>query len=122
VAPGTGPLDVMSRDVVDLYTLRCAVATVVHARHHVEQLERTDLVLLDHAVAHLTSVSDDLHGEMATAARALLSTQPDPTGQRTVRSIDRLAELTHVDAVNAHALAAQLSAATRPKQQRLFEA
>src|ERR1700712_52677 len=101
----------MSSDVVDLYTLRCAVATVVHARHHLDELQPDQLARLNRAIGHLSSVSEGLHGEVAAATRALLSDAPDPGGRRTVRSIDRLAQLTHVDPLTAPALASRLRSA-----------
>ena len=111
----------MSSDVVDLYALRCAIATVVHARDHLDELDRPRLIQLDSAVSHLASIAASLHGEMASATRALLSDQPDPGGRRTISSIGHLAHLTHVDAFSAPALASRLPSATRPKQQRLFD-
>jgi hypothetical protein len=113
---------VAPRGVVDLYTLRCAVAVLVHARRHVDVLDDRQLIRVNQAVGHLSQVADDLHGDLATATRWLLSPDPDPRGARTVRAITRLAALTHVDDAAAPALAASLQVAAKPVQASLFDA
>lgn len=107
--------------IVDLYNLRCAVAVLVHARRHINVLDDRELSRVDQAVGHLHHVADDLHGDLATATRSLLSPDPDPGGARTVRAITRLADLTHVDDTAAPALAASLHVATEPVQVSLFD-
>jgi hypothetical protein len=108
-------------DVVDLYAFRCAVAAVVHARHHIEQLATADIARADDAVRHLVAVAAELGGELATATGWLLSADPDPGGRRTVRAVDRLAALTHVDPATAPALAASLHRPRHPVQPTLFD-
>jgi hypothetical protein len=107
--------------VVDLYTLRCAVAALVHARGHIDHLDQRQLARVDRAVGHLADVAHDLHGELATATRALLSPDPDPAGARTVRAIAGLARLTHVYDAAAPALAASLRVSVAPAQPSLFD-
>ena len=107
--------------IVDLYTLRCAVAVLVHARRHIDVLDDRQLSRVDHAVGHLSHVAADLHGDIAIATRWLLSPDPDPGGDRTVRAITRLAALTHVDDAAAPALAASLHVAAKPVQASLFD-
>ena len=110
----------MDPDVVDLYAFRCVVAVLVHARHHITGLDDAQIARVDTAVLHLVGVVASLHGELAVSAGALLSADTDPAGQRTVRAIDRLATLTHVDPAAAPALAASLRTVLRPVQQSLF--
>jgi hypothetical protein len=107
--------------IVDLYTLRCAVAVLVHARCHVDVLDDRQLIRVDQAVGHLSQVAHDLHGDLATATQWLLSPEPDPEGARTVRAITRLAKLTHVDDAAVPALAASLRVAAKPVQTSLFD-
>ena len=109
------------RDVVDLYAIRCAVAALVHARHHIDQLAPTHIARLDTAVRHLADIAGDLNGDLATAVGWLLAPDADIDGQRTVHAIDRLAALTHVDPAAAPALAASLRGNPRPHQPTLFD-
>jgi hypothetical protein len=106
--------------VIDLYTIRCAVAVLVHARRHHHQLQRAGIDRVDDAVTHLAHVARHLHGDLAAALRELLDPGIDPAGQRTVRAIDRLATLTHVDDDTAPALAASLHPISQPIQTTLF--
>jgi hypothetical protein len=97
----------MSR-VVNLYDLRRAIAALVWARHSVrgcQLVDRDQVALVDAAVALLAAIGSELRGDLAVAARSLLSQGPDPGGLRTVRAIDRLGDLAHVDAVSAPAIA-----------------
>ena len=107
--------------IVDLYALRCAVAVLVHARRHINELDDPQLRRVDRAVGHLSQIVETLHGDLAAATGWLLSAEPDPGGARTVRAIDRLAALTYVDDDTAPALAASLRVATRPFQASLFD-
>ncbi len=97
------------------------MAVLVHARRHVDVLDDRQILRVDHAVGHLTQVADDLHGDLATATRSLLSPDADPGGARTIRAITRLATLTHVDDAAAPALAASLRVAAKPVQASLFD-
>ena len=107
--------------IVDLYALRCAVAVLVHARRHINELDHPQLQRVDCAVGHLSHVVEDLHGDLATATGWLLSSEPDPGGTRAIRAITRLAALTSVDDDTAPALAASLPVAARPVQASLFD-
>ena len=108
--------------IVDLYAFRCAVAALVaRPPPHRPARRRRSIARIDLAVGHLVDVVDDLHGDLAAATGWLLSPEPDPGGRRTVRAIDRLAALTHVDPAAAPALAASLRGATRPFQPTLFD-
>ena len=110
-----------SDGVVDLYGLRCAVAVLVHARHDPYALTDSQVRRLDAAVRYLADSVTALNGELASQTTTLLAPDPDPGGQRTVRAIDRLAELTHVERTAAPALAASLRASGRAVQGRLFD-
>ena len=100
---------------MNLYDLRRAIAALVWARHNLTdpaELEPRQLVLVDDAVNHLSAAQTELHGELAAATRSLLSREPDVGGRRTVRAIDRLGELAHVDADSAEAIASLRPAST----------
>jgi hypothetical protein len=112
---------VRTSGVLDLYALRCAVAVLVHARHHVLELDDHHIARVDTAIKHVIDVAGDLNGELAAATGWLLSTDADPGGHRTLRAIDRLASLTHVDVTVAPALAASLRDAGSPVQGTLFD-
>lgn len=99
----------MEPSVVDLYGLRCAVAVLVHARHHVHDLTTAHVAHLDAAIGHLKRTRSEMGGDLKSSAMAVLSAEADPAGRRTVRAIDRLADLAHVDEQSAPALAASLS-------------
>jgi hypothetical protein len=109
------------RAVVDLFAIRCAVAVLVHVRHHLDRLDRSWIRRVDAAVGQLADASGQLHGDLAAAARQLLDPAIDPGGQRTVRAIDRLAALMHVNQTSAPALAASLRLAGPPVQPTLFD-
>lgn len=98
----------MSTRPINLYDLRRAIAALVWARHSAtdHQLIDTDqIALVDDAVTLLDEMAAELRGDFAVAVRSLLSIDPDPGGRRTVRAVDRLGELAHVDAHSAEAIA-----------------
>jgi hypothetical protein len=107
--------------VIDLYATRCAVAVLVHARHHLERLDRSWIRRVDAAVGQLAATHRQLHGDIAVAAGQLLDPAIDPGGRRTVGAIDRLAALLHVNQTSAPALAAALRPTGPPVQPTLFD-
>ena len=115
----------MTSRPVNLYDLRRAIAALVWARHSVTDLQHIDrgqVVLVDDAVGMLEELVDELRGDLGVAARSLLSREPDPGGLRTVRAIDRLGDLAHVDAASAPAIASLRPAQlVEPSPLRLFD-
>ena len=83
----------MKPSVVDLLELRCDIPVLLHACHHIDALSTTDLLRLDSAVRHISRLRSQMHGEFAANVDALLSTDPDPAGRRTIDAIERLAIL-----------------------------
>ena len=107
---------------VDLYQLRCAVATLVCAVSSGGQLDTKGVRRVDAAVAVLAAVRDTNQSSrgVGEAIDRLLSKTGDPDGARTIAAIDDLAHLTHVGGDVASALAAGLRTATG-EQRRLFD-
>jgi len=110
----------MEPTVIDLYGLRCAIAVLVHARHNIDDLTTAHLLRLDAAIRNMSRSRKQMQGALAANTNAMLSTEPDPAGRRTVKAIDQLAELAHVSKAAAPALAASLSLG--PAQGVLFDA
>ncbi len=111
----------MTDRLVNLYELRRAIAALVWVRHNTARLNAGHLGLIDTAVGHLVAARADLHGEFAAAAGSLLSTDTDIGGRRTVRAIDRLGELAHVDAESAEAIASLQPSSCDTGPLRLFD-
>ena len=109
----------MESSVVDLYSLRCAIAVLVHARHNIDDLTTAHLLRFDAAIRHMSCSRKQMQGSLATHTNAMFSTEADPAGRRTVQAIDQLADLAHVSEAAAPALAASLSLA--PTQGVLFD-
>lgn len=86
----------MKPTVVDLFDLRCAIAVLLRACHHIDDLTTTNLVRLDNAVRHLSVVRSQLHGAFAANTDALFSADCDPAGRRTIDAIRKLAELLQI--------------------------
>jgi hypothetical protein len=107
--------------LVNLYELRRAIAALVWVRHNTARLNAGHLDLIDTAVGHLVAARANLHGEFAAAAGSLLSTDTDIGGRRTVRAIDRLGELAHVDAESAEAIASLQPSSCDTGPLRLFD-
>lgn len=96
---------------MDLYELRRAVAALVHARHHIDDLTDVEIVRVDDAMRWLRHRRGELDGDLAAAAARLLSDGRDADGQCTVAAIDRLAALVRVDRDSAEAISALPEAA-----------
>ena len=109
----------MESSVIDLYGMRCAIAVLVHARHNFEDLTTAHLLRFDAAIRHMSRSRKQMQGALAANTNAMFSTDADPAGRRTVQAIDQLADLAHVSAAAAPALAASLSLA--PTQGVLFD-
>ena len=95
----------MKPTVVDLFDLRCAIAVLLHGCHHFDDLTMTNLVRLDNAVRHLSGVRSQMHGDFAANTDALLSTELDTAGRRTIDAIGQLAELVQITESTALPLA-----------------
>ena len=95
----------MKPTVVDLFDLRCAIAVLVRACHHIDDLTTMNLLRLDSAVRHLSVVRSRTHGAFAANTDALFSTDCDPAGRRTIDAIGQLAELVRITESTALALA-----------------
>ena len=95
----------MKPTVVDLFKLRCAIAVLLHACHHIDDLTTTNLVTLDNAVRHLSRFRSQMHGDFAANTDALLSTDLDPAGRRTIDAIGQLAQLVQITESTALPLA-----------------
>jgi len=106
--------------VIDLFAFRCAVAVLVHARHNIDALTSPHVHRVNDALRHLDDQVDDLAGDAKRHTAAVLSSEPDPNGLRTVQAIDSLAVLANVNEHTAPALAATLKPA--PVQGTLFTA
>ena len=93
--------DDMKPTVVDLFDLRCAIAVLLRACHHIDDLTTTNLVRLDSAVRHLSGVRSQMHGDFAANTDALLSNDLDPAGRRTIDAIAQLAMLAQITESNS---------------------
>ena len=95
----------MKPSAVDLFELRCAIAVLLHACDHIDDLSTTNLVRLDNAVRHISRFRSQMNGDFAANTDALLSTDLDPAGRRTIDAIGQLAELVQITESTALALA-----------------
>ena len=95
----------MKPSAVDLFELRCAIAVLLHACDHIDDLSTTNLVRLDNAVRHISHLRSQMHGDFADTTDALLSTDLDPAGRRTITAIEQLAEIVQITESTALALA-----------------
>jgi len=107
---------------VDVYQLRCAVATLVCAVSSGGQLDLGGVRRVDIAIDTLSAVRNaNRNGRgVGEAIDRLLRKTDDPDGARTIAAIGDLAHLTHVGGDVAPALAAGLRNALRG-QRRLFD-
>jgi hypothetical protein len=107
---------------VDLYQMRCAVATLVCAARCGGQLDLGGVRRVDAAVAVLSAARDaNSSGRgVGDAIDRLLNKARDPGGTRTIAAIDELAQLTHVEDDTAPALASRLRPAPTGQRQ-LFD-
>lgn len=106
---------------VNLYELRRAVAALVYARHHIDDLTGAELVCVDGAVGWLACRRGDLDGDLAAATRSLLSADRDDGGPRTVQAIETLARLVNVDPDSAKVLSSLPADDTDVGPLRLFD-
>ena len=95
----------MKPSAVDLFELRCAIAVLLHGCHHFDDLTMTNLVRLDNAVRHIRRFRSQMNGDFAANTDALLSTDLDPAGRRTIDAIGQLAELVQITESTALPLA-----------------
>ena len=95
----------MKPTVVDLFDLRCAIAVLRHACHHIDDLNTTSLLRLDSAVRCIRGFRSSVHGDFAAKIDAMLSTDLDPAGRRTIDAIEQLATLAQIAESTALALA-----------------
>ena len=91
----------MKPTVVDLFKLRCAIAVLLHACHHIDDLTTTEMVRLDNAVHHLSRFRSQMNGDLAANTDALLSNDLDPAGRRTIDAIAQLAMLAQITESNS---------------------
>jgi len=95
----------MRFSVVDAFDIRCAIAVLVHARHHLQDLDASDIDRLDAALRLLKQRRTDMADQLVEQLDRVASVEPDPFGGRTVKAIDQLAVLADVTERSATALA-----------------